>query len=65
MASMTKRSFPHIQCMSVRMQGVKFNKKMSRRAAKWIIFVVSLLTIVNVIHEPIHRRVIDNKDDDE
>jgi hypothetical protein len=47
------------------MQGVKFNKKMSRRVAKWVIFVLSLLTIITAIHDPIHRQLIDDDDDDE
>jgi len=45
------------------MKGVQFNRKMSKRVAKWMIFVLLLIVIVSFIHDPIHRGLI--TDDDE
>ncbi|CAF3389276.1 unnamed protein product [Rotaria sp. Silwood1] len=44
-------------------KGIDFNKKKSRRIAKWIIFILILLTIISHIQDSIHRQLID--DDEE
>ncbi|CAF4840782.1 unnamed protein product [Rotaria sp. Silwood1] len=44
---------------------VKFNQIKSKQMAKWIILCVFLLTIITHIHDPIHRRLINDSDGDE
>ncbi|CAF4641175.1 unnamed protein product [Rotaria sp. Silwood1] len=42
-----------------------FNKKRSKQLAKLVISSVFLVTIITQIHDPIHRQLIDDTDDDE
>lgn len=39
-------------------KGVSFDKNKSKRIARWIIIGVILFTLVSIIHDPIHRRLI-------
>ncbi len=41
-------------------RGVYFNKDRSKRVAKWVILAVFLFIISTSIHEPIHRRLLDD-----
>ena len=49
------------------MQETRFDKKKSKRAARWIILLLLLIIVGTSIHDPIYRRLIDerNSDDDE
>lgn len=40
-------------------KGVKFNRKKSKRTARWIIIIVPLFVMVTIIHEPIHRDTLE------
>ena len=44
-------------------KGVHFSQKKSKRTARWIILVVMLVALAGTVHDPIHRRLID--DDEE
>jgi hypothetical protein len=44
-------------------RGVYFNKIKSKQIAKWIIIIILLLTICTHIHDPIHRHLIDDKEE--
>ena len=46
-------------------QGIHFNKQKSKQMAKYIIFSLLLLIIITNIHDPIHRRLIDDNNNDE
>jgi hypothetical protein len=43
--------------------GVKFNKTKSKKAAKWIIFGICILTLASYIHDPIHRHLLEDKEE--
>jgi hypothetical protein len=45
--------------------GINFRKEISKRTAKWVIFALILLIISSLIHDPIHRRLINDDDEDE
>ncbi len=45
-------------------KGTNFNKKKSRKAAKFIIIILFILILVTFIHDPIYRRLIDEINDD-
>jgi hypothetical protein len=47
----------------VLIKGVTFNKNKSKQMARWIIIGVILFTIGSVIHDPIHRRLINDKEE--
>lgn len=42
-------------------RGVKFNQKNSKRVARWVTIAVLLLSFVSMVHDPIHRRLIDDE----
>jgi hypothetical protein len=42
---------------------VHFNKTKSKRVAKWIIIGICLLTILTYLHDPIHRRLMDDEEE--
>ncbi|CAF2528161.1 unnamed protein product [Rotaria sp. Silwood2] len=46
-------------------KGTSFNKKKSKQMAKYIIIILIFLNIITNIHDPIHRRLIDDNNDDE
>ena len=46
-------------------QGISFNKGKSRKRAKLIILIVLILTIGTLVHDPIHRHLIDDENEDE
>jgi uncharacterized Tic20 family protein len=46
-------------------KGVQFNKMKSKQMAKWVIVSIFIMTIATHIHDPIHRRLIDDIDADE
>ena len=45
------------------LQGVKFNKKKSKQIAKWAVASVVLIVSCSYIHEPIHRRLIEDEEE--
>ncbi|UJR12844.1 hypothetical protein I4U23_017018 [Adineta vaga] len=45
--------------------GVNFNKHKSKKIAKWMICVLIIITITTAIHDPIHRRLINDDDEEE
>jgi hypothetical protein len=42
------------------LKGVHFNKTKSKQAAKWTILIVFILTMSTYIHDPIHRDLVDD-----
>jgi hypothetical protein len=44
-------------------KGPQFDKKKSKRVAKYIIFILTLLMMITNIHDPIHRRLLDDGND--
>jgi hypothetical protein len=46
-------------------KGTGFDKKQSRKISKWIILIVFIFLILTHIHDPIHRKLIDDIDIDE
>jgi hypothetical protein len=44
-------------------RGVNFDKTRSKRAAKWVVLVVFLCTIITSIHEPIHRNMLEDAEE--
>jgi hypothetical protein len=54
-----------IERVIIIMQGINFEKKKSKQIAKRTICVLLCLTIVSAIQDPIHRRLINDNDDDE
>ena len=44
-------------------QGVKFSKAKSKRLGKWMIVVVVVLTSCSYIHDPVHRGVMNDEQD--
>jgi hypothetical protein len=42
---------------------VKFDKTKSKQASRWIIPGIPLLTVVSVLHDPIHRRLSEDEDE--
>ncbi|CAF3113962.1 unnamed protein product [Rotaria sp. Silwood2] len=44
---------------------VKFDKKQSKNVAKYVIVALLVLTISTAIHDPVHRRLFNDEDNDE
>jgi hypothetical protein len=44
-------------------QDVNFHKAKAKRVAKWIIIGICLFTVLTYLHDPIHRRLIDDEDE--
>jgi Na+/proline symporter len=44
-------------------KGPQFDKKKSKRVAKYIILILTLLMMITNIHDPIHRRLLDDGND--
>jgi len=44
-------------------QGIKFNKAKSKKMAKLMIFIVLLFTSCSYIYDPVHRRLIDDEEE--
>ncbi|CAF1155450.1 unnamed protein product [Rotaria sordida] len=44
-------------------KGVDFNKKKSKQTAQWVIITIILLTTISLIYDPIHRKLIDDKEE--
>jgi hypothetical protein len=42
---------------------VHFDKKKSKQIARWIITAIVILTMISLIYDPIHRELIDDKED--
>ena len=40
-------------------KGVNFNKKMSRRAARWMIIILPIFIMGTIVHEPIHHELFE------
>jgi hypothetical protein len=43
--------------------GIKFNKTKSKKIAKWVIGVVCLFTLTSYIYDPLHRRLLEDKEE--
>lgn len=43
-------------------KGISFNKKRSRRIARWIILILPICIIATLIHEPIYRRLVEHNE---
>lgn len=41
-------------------KGVYFNKKKSRTVARWIIMIIILSTCLSLVHDPLHRQLVDD-----
>lgn len=54
-----------IERMFTVLKGASFNKSKSKRIAKWISFIILLLTICTYLHDPLNRRLIDDFNIDE
>jgi hypothetical protein len=44
-------------------KGIHFDKKKSKQTARWIIMTIVILTMISLIYDPIHRELIDDKED--
>ena len=44
-------------------KGSRFDKVKSKKLAKWIVIIVSLLTICTYLHDPISRKLIDDEEE--
>ncbi|CAF3940064.1 unnamed protein product, partial [Adineta steineri] len=53
-------AFVTIERFFVAFLGIRFNKAKSRRLAKIIIFLIIVLTAASLIHDPVHRRLVDD-----
>ena len=42
-------------------RGVNFNQKRSKRVARWIIITVLLISFISMVHDPIHRQLINDE----
>ena len=42
---------------------VNFNKMLSKRIARWIIFILPISIMISIIHEPLYRDIYDDKDE--
>ncbi|CAF4157154.1 unnamed protein product, partial [Adineta steineri] len=56
-------AFVTIERFFVVFLGIRFNKAKSRRLAKIIIFLIIVLTAASLIHDPVHRRLIDDTEE--
>lgn len=45
------------------MKGIKFNRNKSKEMAKLVIFAVLAFTILTNLHDPIHRRLVDDEEE--
>jgi hypothetical protein len=43
--------------------GVNFNKTKSKKMAKWIIFAICIFTLTSYIHDPIHRALLEDNEE--
>jgi hypothetical protein len=46
-------------------KGTRFSKKNSRRAAKFVIIILFIGIVASCIHDPIHRHLIDEENEDD
>ena len=53
-----------VERIFVVIKGVHFNKKESKRIAQWVIISVIVLTVASVIHDPKHRQLIDDEEEE-
>ena len=44
-------------------KGVRFNKAKSKKVAKWIIGIVLSFCFISAVHDPIHRDLLDDEED--
>jgi hypothetical protein len=61
-------AFVAIERATTTIKGARFSKKKSKKIAKLVIRIILILTIATNIHDPLHRRLIhekQNDDDDE
>jgi hypothetical protein len=42
-------------------KGIKFDKEKSKRIARWIILILPFCIMSSIIHEPLYRKLIENK----
>ena len=45
-------------------QGISFNKKKSRHVARLVLILVVLIVFASHVHDPIHRRIIEDEEDE-
>jgi hypothetical protein len=45
-------------------RGVNFNKNKSKRVAYWVIISIVLVTFLSILHDPVHRRLIDDLEEE-
>ena len=41
------------------LKGINFDKKMSRRVARWLIFILPIFILGSIIHQPIHHQLFE------
>jgi hypothetical protein len=46
------------------LKGIKFDKAKSKLVAKWMIFIIIISTSCTLIYDPIHRRLIDDAEEE-
>jgi len=46
------------------MMGIKFDKKKSKQAVRWVILGIILVSVCSILHDPIHRQVIYDQEED-
>mgnify|MGYP001118537749 CR=1 FL=1 len=46
-------------------KGVNFNKIKSKRAARWVVGFVLLMTVATNIHDPVYRRLVDDGEEEQ
>jgi hypothetical protein len=49
----------------ITMKGARFDKKKSKRTAKFIIIILFITNVLTCIHDPIYRHLIDEENDDD
>jgi len=52
-----------IERVFVVIKGVNFNKKKSQQTAQCIIITIVILTIISLMYDPIHRKLIDDREE--
>ena len=57
-------SFVTVERAYAILRGVKFNKKQTKRAAKYVIICLCFLNLVTWLHEPFNRQLIEEKEEE-
>ncbi len=56
-------AFVAIERAFIAIKGINFNKKKSKSITKWTINGLVLITIITNIHDPIHRKLFEENED--